>query len=367
MSITKNLIGNGGYGCVVQPPFISNKYVAKYIEYTNPSDKDVGKLFIVDNRSSNFFKKELQILSAVDIIDPNHTFTVAVKGANVIEASLITEKKIQDCLEIKSNANKIYQIIFENGGKEINQIKDHSIPFTVFLKMLKIFLTGMQKLKSFGFVHQDIKLDNVLISDSKIALIDFGIAQEANKIFTQENKYILENLTVHRPPEYYIASRSLKTTESTNQFLHNLQSIADDLTETYYKKILNYKSYENAKIEINNFVKETRDNNMSFQDVFNNDMAYKADMFGLSILLRVLVTKIDFIETTKTIDKTLFSNIYKMTSQLNPNKRVSVDELLAYIEKSSIHPLTGGTIKRLRIPKFKTTRKKQIPFIIRKI
>ncbi len=378
----KTLIGEGSYGCVIKPAVV-DKYEKIYIEYNDISDNDVGKLFRSIGEES--FKKELKILKGINKIDPNGTFTVKLKGANAFNEKILLNQdtKIRKCLDINERTFEdkilIYQIIIENGGNEVTNVPKNSIHYESFINMLHVFLEGIKYMKSVNLVHRDIKPPNVLISDTKISLIDFGISEEADKVFSKENIDYLSYMYPYYPPEFFISSLLMKYRNDKERFLEKLDTIIEYLEENYLNEMFKQKKIYSIINDIQDFINEIKLRNYSFHDVFNKEMAYKTDIYGISFIINEIANKIIYSNEKQ---KIAIYTLYKKCSEINPYKRVTIEQLLEYIKEiKNITFTSGGSkkkknnkqLKPLVIPKIHKTKinkeiklyKKKTPYILK--
>lgn len=329
----KSLIGKGASGCIIKPP-ITEEYKKEYIEYKDASPDDVSKLFRSDLEKA--FKAELKIFAGIHERDPEHKFTVALKAANAVSSSLITDNQIRACLQDNSahilNDELIYQIIMEYGGKELTNISKNSLLFTKFLQLFRIFLTGIQRMHSFDVIHRDIKPSNVLLSDLKFSLIDFGISEDAKRVFSKENKEYLTYLYLYYPPEFYIAGLLLKYRNDKERFIQKLDTVLDTMQSEYMKKIFKESQIYNIRNQLQDFINEIKLYNYSYHEVFDEKMAYKCDIYGIGFLVRELGNKISY---SSDKEKIVIYNLYKMCTEINPYKRASLEQLISYIDEIS--------------------------------
>lgn len=386
------LIGKGAQGCVVQPA-IQSKYVKIYKDYDNAKDDDIGKLFKAEK--TNSFKVELQILETIQGLDPNNKYTVAFKGANVIRSTdIISEEDINNCLfdktkvyttvkdtksktksidsktkTIEDSSNKtnngyvpIYQIVYEYGGQELTNVPEASIPFSKFIKMMIQFLKGIQNLHRQKIIHRDIKPANVLVNDSKINLIDFGLYEYAYRVFLKYNERVLSYPYRFYPPDFYIASQLLSYSSNKSEFQEKLQTmenanISDDL---FYQKLFRPQYLSNTIApKIKEFIGDIISKDLSYDEVFNEELAYKCDIYSLSYVFNSFSNKILYSENVDA-EKQLMLNLHKMSSEINPFKRASIGSMLKLIKKhrymsskasASKTIITGGKRTRLCFPK----------------
>jgi serine/threonine protein kinase len=342
----KSLLGQGASGCVIKPPVIY-EYPKKYMEYENASDSDVAKLFRTELYDD--FKAELKILIGIhQKLDPQHVFTVSLKGANVFPSNVLTDKTVLNCLEKYSSEEptEIYQIIMEDGGKELKQIPKSSISYDKFLQLFKVFLSGIQKMHSGNsrLVHRDIKPVNVLMSDTKISLIDFGISDIATNIYDKDSKIYLEYIYPYYPPEFYIASLLLKYRNNKPRFLQKLDGVIDIMQKNYFKILFKESQIPNIRNQLQDFINHIKLKDYGYHDVFNEQLAYKCDIYGIGFVLRELANKISY---TSEKQKIVVYNLYNMCSEINPYKRTSLEQLITYMQDT-----IGDTTQKTDIVKY---------------
>lgn len=188
------LIGEGSYGCIFRP-YINCKNKTKKIKL------GIGKVFI-DNDD---FNNEKSIQEKIELIDPKYEFTVPLYiSCNTSKFNKNDEASKCTLLENSIN-NSHKQLIYRYGGKDFKSIlklRGNMNKFmNIFIKLRPI-LIGIQKLYENNYVHQDIKPANILFDGNKISLIDFGILTQCDKIYTQQNTYVLKYNYPYYPPEY---------------------------------------------------------------------------------------------------------------------------------------------------------------------
>ena len=228
-----SLLGSGTYGCVISNPISNKNYIIKeYIPYCNIDiDKnDIGKIYKKgDEDDKESFHDELGILLKIKKIDPFNYFTVKLKAAFNFYGNIIAkEKHLLKSLQVKVNNNSIinetfYQIILENGGMHLDDLD--SIPYKKFLKLFERFLQGMIKLNENKLVHTDIKSDNILITKTKINLIDFGCMVPAKDVYNKEDDWRLSAYYCVYPPEFFIASILSNCNNNISKKLDNVLNI----------------------------------------------------------------------------------------------------------------------------------------------
>lgn len=324
LKIKYKLIDSGTYGCVINPPFDEQQNIHEVIlPYKNKESSDIAKIY---KDGAEEFNDELELLEKVQEIDPKNKFTTKIKGAMVIDGETINNATVSSCLTKKKAARKYYhQLILENGG--VRTDKSYRLTYPDFLRKFKVFLKGMLKLQSKNFVHMDIKPANVLISDKKINLIDFGLMTYASRIFTYNNRHALGYLEYpYYPPEFYISYSYLKYGEINKDRLETLFN-QDFLTKPGNSKLL--MKYHSGVTE---FIQSIRQQISKFKhiwEIFSNDLAKKADVFSIAYIIIALNQNIRY---SRQVDeeneqKNFVDTLYERCIETNPYKRISMEEL----------------------------------------
>lgn len=331
--IDTKLIDSGSYGCVIIPPISQESDVyMTIIPYTNKKENDISKVF----KKEKAFYNELELIKKVQMIDPDSIFTTKLKGANFINNKSIDQHVI-DCLSAKdpSVTYPTYgQIILENGGVRVD--KYDSLTYEDFLYKFKIFIEGMLKIQKNGLVHQDIKPGNVLISGEKISLIDFGLMTDENSVFVKDNYRLLNFMNYpYYPPEFFMASIMLKQSHSSKNFVKKLKKLPSIMkSKKFFDQrflVRNTSLQEKYITGVKSFIREIIDRGItSSSDLFNAEMAKKADVFSTAYIISALNKVIDFANQDQ---KNFVDHIYNKCIEINPYSRISFRELYDLLQK----------------------------------
>lgn len=343
--IKYKLIDSGTYGCVINPPFDQKQNIYEVIlPYKNKESSDIAKIY---KDGADEFNDEFELLEKVQTIDPKNEFTTKMKGAMIIDGETINDATISSCLTKKKEARKYYyQLILENGG--VRTDKSYSLTYPDFLRKFKVFLKGMLKLQSKNFVHMDIKPANVLISDKKINLIDFGLMTTANKLFTSDNKHALGYLEYpYYPPEFYISYSYIKYGEITKDRLETLFN-QEFLTKPGNSKLLI--KYHNGVTEFVQSVQRQIANYKPIREIFTKELAKKADVFSIAYIIIALNQNIRYSHKVDegNEQKKFVDTIYERCIDTNPYKRISMEELYDMVsnENTKYNSASSGTRSR---------------------
>lgn len=318
---TQILLDYGAHGCVIRPPIVSH---LKKSTSDNIKKTDVAKIF----KKYNMYAREMTKLNMMKNLDPNNNFTISVKHFSKVKKRLINDcdDNIKNCLKYFSHNEDYYQIIMENAGTRIDKY-EKKLHFDVFLQSFLRFIKGIQLLNQHNQVFNDLKPHNVMIKNKKLNLIDFGFIRNASDIYVKSNISNLQYLYKYYPPEFYIAylylsQNKIKDFETfINQYLMNIYS-----RHSIQYKIYDYNTYIS---QINDFFKYIIENKLKYDDVFNEILAHKVDVFGLYYIIYNINNRMIF---TNHEDRDFMNYLMSICKNANPIERVSITELCEIVE-----------------------------------
>jgi len=337
------VVGKGSYSVVLSPPITNVLPTQWYLNYNDPLNNDVSKVYKTNDFED--FDTEFYILTEyVMKIEKYENFTVKIKGASRFFLDEIQNKYILELLDVKRCGGKLIemqQIIFENGGIQINKYCE-LFTFSESLKLILNFYKGLKLLNNYNIIHRDVKPTNVLYKEKKLLLIDFGLSCHVNDVYNWvKSDFILSNKYTFSPPEFFIYYLFKKNNvichSDIDSFLKTMEeygsSVRKDVS-TYYEKhwfqynkgIHDVTKYYNGIREICQSIKE----NKNIYDYFSNDLAKKTDVYSSSYIIKTMITKTFFKSRSEEI---LFEQLYEMSSIFDPLKRCSIQDLIDKIEE----------------------------------
>ena len=221
------LIGEGSYGKVYSPPFSCKK---KY-DMVNK----VGKVF----ETRDDYQKEVRIARKIRDLNSTNIFSIPF---------------YETCPEN-------LQILYKNGGLDLYEYMKKYSPtrhFNIIINQMKNMCHGIKLLIKNNYVHQDIKLENIVFDGVKLYMIDFGLMSHIDDVY--QKPYFLNYDYLAFPPEYKRnTNKALTFYEFEELFLKNFQSqrflsfIKTKIYHTFHDDLRDlYKnpSYPTNKIDI---------------------------------------------------------------------------------------------------------------------
>lgn len=215
-------IASGSYGCVFKPHI-------KCKDKTYASDS-IGKVFF----TKEDFDSERDINDTVKQIDPHHSFTMPYLGSCETNTSVKRSDQVDKCKNIDLTKHSYNQLIYKYGGESLMDAllnkKGSGAAFKKLFKSLYNVLEGINAVSKMGYVHQDIKPDNILIGDvlsrkkgasPKAYIIDFGIIDSKGNIYNDDNISMLKYDYPYFPPEYKIYVYKSNFTNFFKAFANN--------------------------------------------------------------------------------------------------------------------------------------------------
>lgn len=329
------LLGEGSFGCVVQPrlpcptkevPFPSSMKAV-------PRKKQVSKIFTNDSDFSMEMRKSAMAAKA----DPT--------GKNLLlpTSSCVTTKKfvddhssaIKQCdvmmESLFQQSKKLYQMNMPYGGKRVDKfIKEEGRHKTrrEFLQDLVPAFEGLLQLAREGICHQDIKPSNMLYTpQNQIILIDYSLMLPLEDIYTEQNLRVLKHSYLPYPPEFKMFALFFKNA-CTNacpyykEVYENFTSFGGDR----YDSFLHFHSEEEIQKELTTLYKWT------VQQYKNNRLmeayriwSHKIDTYSLGMCMA-------------TLDKWLVDGIGSQNDNDNKDKKFHKEYTKLVQDMTHIHP-----------------------------
>lgn len=323
----------GSYSCVYHPSPLCQRLIEQ-IKDTIPKNKEIdtsidyiGKMILPQDSLKEW--KNAKLLSK---IDPKQEYVIypirACENVPVrtsTKCHLIKKGQTIHVLYVPYEPHTLMDYVIRQKKKIL--MKD-------WIPMLYHLVQGLYLLHDHQMIHQDIKMNNVLVTKGNLLKwIDFGISMKSKDIFdVEKNALYLHTEYVFHPPEYRYFSRYYyinKKIEKANLFaehewymLHfaikdiNVRNI--DLYQIFY----DYNTYKNEMEDLFKTLKgKSKD---QIQDLFTQHVD-KVDVYGLGLMLLHVYP---YIEVNKTEISQLYFTMIKRMIQPNIFKRYTVRECL---------------------------------------
>jgi serine/threonine protein kinase len=200
-------VAEGTYGCVMAPALSCDRN-------ENLNTSSVSKLFSANSSGSGM--KEAQDEHAfnriIAKIDPDRKFTLKTGTACKVNSARINPTELRKCSMYSNltSRKELPMLVIENGGVTMTDLINQNglvhlkkqNPDVLMAGMWRLFY-GIKVLAEHRLIHQDIKNDNILISDEKVAFIDFGImSNHWNNHYKYTVREFLSSPYEIFPPEY---------------------------------------------------------------------------------------------------------------------------------------------------------------------
>lgn len=221
-------IGEGSYGCVVQPP---EPCISR--EVTNGRSSGPAVVAKIMTRQ-NAFEKEWQVAHVAAAIDPKQKHIIYPTMACEIAKPAGDDPRMHMCDFQDSSAEltHFYQLRMTYGGPDLEKfMKTSTCNGSTFLKIMKSALAGAALFAKAGYCHQDIKANNIVVKNDRAMLIDNNLSQRLKHLFTKQNARRLNHEYFIHPPEYRLAILTLKLAETDDPDFGAYRSILRNISQ----------------------------------------------------------------------------------------------------------------------------------------
>lgn len=303
---------SGTYSCIYHPSPLCHRKLAEIEPYKKPM---IGKIVRpVDS------PQEWQLAQSLYKIDPNQFYFVYPYELCEIQAVQDSRK----CPFMKKDQSlHMFKIPYgtHNLATYVSNRKQ-MISLKTFIPKVIHLMEGLSLFHKAGWIHQDIKTQNILEKNHEFRWIDFGISLKKNQIFDLEinGPFLNADYVIH-PPEYRYFSRYYfisKGVESMETFVNNewylLHYILKedkqrniDLYQSYYT----YDTFKQACQRLFDTLKHT--SKTSLQKLFTHHVT-KVDIYSFGMVLLHISPYLQLENTPASI---LFKQLIQ--SMIHPN------------------------------------------------
>ena len=207
----RKIVGEGTYGCVVEPALECKKPE----NYENKVSKVMRKKDALEEL------KEYDFLKSIPGIDK---YTVNIPVLCEPKLGLQFSTIVRECRgnrvrnAYKENQKNLAILLMENGGLDLNNFTTNIFPKldindqNKFLTAILDAIKGVQFFNKMGIIHQDIKSGNMVynLKTNKLKFIDFGLMITKEKFIrsSSSNKNTFAQTWDYYPPEFSCANFS---------------------------------------------------------------------------------------------------------------------------------------------------------------
>jgi serine/threonine protein kinase len=313
-------IGRGGYGVVFCPPL--GMGVDTYDKVGKVMYQDLSRNSQKDIEIEWSHKKLLQPL------DPNQNHFLYPLTLGEVAVDEYNKHSTKPLLQDDARFVKLFQLTMLHGGLSLRKRVEKGNMFGMpdALRCIRHAALSAQVLLRNNLIHQDIHLDNIVVSDAgKCRLIDFGLMMNAKKLYTTSNHLWSLDYAVN-PPEFRL-SQAVKKKNHTLKFEQELLAlylrVNSEKIAFVYKDDAFQQSFNTLHSAMRTLSQPRINTKKDRLNYFKNAKSHeKSDVYSLGVCLLELSTLI-----------TLPHNVLDIIIQAlmpNPEDRLSMD---AFIEK----------------------------------
>ena len=192
-------LGRGVYGCVFSPPIPCDDSQEKPGRRSEYSD-NVGKIF---NKRIHGDKEYESITDIISLVDPGHLFTNKLLHKCDINHSDYSKTTGFNNCPIQDDT---IQLIYQTKGISLDSFISRNISLqscNEILKQMVPIATGLGSMSRKKVAHLDIKPPNIILSEKRVNLIDFGLSKMFKDVYKkEENMFIFKHKYQYYPPEF---------------------------------------------------------------------------------------------------------------------------------------------------------------------
>jgi len=313
MNECKGKLGEGSYGCVYTPPI---PCVGKSIK--RGDKRLVGKIFSKPELAND----EEKIMEIVAKIDPKGKFTTPLRDTCSV---IPTEKLKSECAHARSARMVMKQLVYDYKGIDLcNFMKSEDYDILDHLEGLKNVANALKALASAGYSHRDMKPPNIMMYEESMYLTDFGLLLPFERIYEEEQDYVLSFNYEYYPPEFKIYY-DLKMATSPITDISDIKAfIVNDVRANYSESenIIRFKTVEDTVSSLIDSFKTSK-----LLEAGLRMHASKIDVFGFGMTFMKMFIKSKKTTKSKLVRKKLYYILEKCMDP-NPLTRIESSELV---------------------------------------
>lgn len=300
------LLGEGGFGCVFQPEIPCVKDIV-HLSKKKHHIRQVSKIFTVNDsvQIENAFSKMLYSW------DKEGKFFVVPTKLCKTTLPEIRKNSAADLCESLQRVRTRYvsQIVMPYAGEDLlnyleGHIRTYSTKFSLatWIKLLNNVFIGLQIMHQQGYIHLDIKLDNIIYDGTRARISDFGLSTRRQKVYSNN----LQDLSIDYLPypfeiiltnykRFALCEEILGCKSLYYEYMKSLYSFGRENAEIF----LQYHPIEEVMNEVQKLEKWTLDEASWFEIL--REQTGKIDVYSVGIMCIDVEKFLDFSTVSKEI------------------------------------------------------------------
>lgn len=333
------LLGDGSYGCVIQPDVNCKKNIIE-LNKTKEKRHNVSKLFLNDD--DHIYLRESKLAKLINVWDQNSNYFVAPsKLCKTSIKEILKNPASKQCSDMpyyskydrNLDSTMINQIVMPNFGIALNdylkkyyQLNKKKVSLTRWISMIKNVLEGLIVLQKYKVIHLDLKSNNLLYDEDKVRIIDFSLAKSMKNFYKEDshkNYFGIDYFPY--PPEFLLLYNNHYTNCSEcvlfEDYLKTLQSFQDES----YNSFLKFYSLTDILIILSDLLQWIQ-NTDNWVDVLN-DYVNKIDIYQFGTICVSIDNLLDYSNASPNV---IANYIHFIKLIVNPDVRLRATAKQAY-------------------------------------
>jgi serine/threonine protein kinase len=275
--MVSQFIARGSYGCTFRPKFRCNNSVRKGREDTKDQ---IGKIF----SESKEAEEEWAISRILEKIDPHEKlFLYPSQICDVDLDEIRRSGNASKCPHVSSKMKIYKQVVLRYGGVQLHhyiRAQDKKFTRSDAVFAVSYILYGVKALLKHGYIHQDIKSANIVMSNKGIRLIDFGLFIHKHGFYDDNSFYTNKNSTCYpvHPTEFryhhLACKRDFRLTEFIEDECKLIKRYVPTLSDMFLKNEI--------KLMHSHIINQKRHCDETFKE---HNIPEKTDIFAVGTVL----------------------------------------------------------------------------------
>jgi serine/threonine protein kinase len=234
-------LGEGSYGCTFLPAVNCQAKEGRSVNNDGRqvrNEKKLTKVFW----SNEDVEDEWKFAKLIRDVDPKQRYFIYPnERCTVAKKDILKQPNAMDCNNLRILSQKTVKLPvlqMKYGGVTLEKwVQMKRRKFVEFLPMLRHILVGIGKLHRKGYLHHDLKIDNILIDDNNVPhIIDYSLLTPLKGAFDSSVNTSLQSRYWLHPPEYRLQNFS-KMTDVDGDLPRFVSKHVQNETDLYYFKI----------------------------------------------------------------------------------------------------------------------------------